>query len=165
MRSFEILDIKHFMAKLLLSPAFDFFLLKEASITTFCTFSIDGKLHRDYFSYTEEERETYADLNYPYWERVRPFCFSLIKGKKTPSQLKLVFLLTPKRTEQFLASHSLPYQRSDVSGLYLNVLYDGKKLSCTSGTALTIFTLDKTLEHLWDETLPVFLKKHQLPFA
>ena len=43
MRSFEILDIKHFMAKLLLSPAFDFFLLKEASITTFCTFSISSR--------------------------------------------------------------------------------------------------------------------------
>lgn len=165
MRSFEILDIKGFMSLLLLSPAFDQFLLKEASVTTFCTFSIDGHLKSDYFTYSEEEKEAFAKQIYPFWEQARPFCLSLIKGKKPPSHMKLIFQLSPDKLERFFKTHRLSYKPSDVGGLYINVLYDGKRLSCTSGTALNLFTLDKSLEQLWDDAVSAFLKKHQLPFV
>ena len=38
--------IREFMNKLLLTPSFDCFMVSEASITTFATFSIDGQIGR-----------------------------------------------------------------------------------------------------------------------
>ena len=45
----KINDVKNFMNQLLIGQTFDDFSLVEASITTFCSFTIDGKLHRDFF--------------------------------------------------------------------------------------------------------------------
>ena len=47
----------------------------------------------------------------------------------------------------------------DVQGLYLNIRYDGKHLSCITGTSFKTFTLDKSLEHAWDEMVQKFLKQ------
>lgn len=58
MISLRILDIKGFMAQLLLRDTFDRFYLTEASITTFGMFLIDGRLQKDY--YTSEALETAA---------------------------------------------------------------------------------------------------------
>ena len=44
----KINDVKNFMNQLLIGQTFDDFSLVEASITTFCSFTIDGKLHRDF---------------------------------------------------------------------------------------------------------------------
>ena len=55
MIALQIQDIKNFMSKLLLSQTFDHFLLVEGSITTFNTFRIEGRVHKDFFS--EEELE------------------------------------------------------------------------------------------------------------
>ena len=39
--------------------------------------------------------------------------------------------------------------REDIEGLYLNIRYDGKGLTCITGTSLKLFTLDRTLELAW----------------
>ena len=149
MRAFQIQDVKGFMSHLLLSTTFDRFLLAEASITTFNTFFIDGHLHKDYFSYDEEEQETAELCTYSFWEQLRPFALSLIKGKKTPLAMKIVFALAPKK----------------IGGLFFNVLYDGQKLTVTTGVSLKTFTLDQTLSQLWDELAAVFFRKHGIPFT
>ena len=148
MRAFQIQDVKSFMSHLLLSNTFDRFLLTEASITTFNTFFIDGHLHKDYFSSDEAEM---AELTtYSYWEQLRPFALSLIKGKKTPLAI--------------LQNH-LSIRPEEIGGLFLNVLYDGQKLTVTTGTSLKIFSLDKTLSQLWDELAAAFFRKHRIPFT
>jgi len=165
MRAFQIQDIKVFMSHLLLSNTFDRFLLHEASITTFSTFSIDGHLNKDYFSYDEEEKDTVTAIKYGLWEQYRPFCFSLIKGKKTPSGMKLVFQLSPGGLKKLLVSNHLSIRPEDVGGLFLNIRYDGQKLLATTGTSLTVFSVDKTLDHIWDSLITNFLKKHEIPFT
>ncbi len=50
----NICDIKLFTKKLFIGETFDRFLLKEAEIVTFNTFSIDGRVHKSFYS--EEER-------------------------------------------------------------------------------------------------------------
>ena len=45
----KINDVKNFMNQLLIGQTFDDFSLVDASITTFCSFMIDGTLHRDFF--------------------------------------------------------------------------------------------------------------------
>ena len=79
----NICDIKLFTKKLFIGETFDRFLLKEAEIVTFNTFSIDGRVHKSFYS--EEERAEGQIEEYSTWKTLRPFCFSLIKGKKLPA--------------------------------------------------------------------------------
>ena len=51
-----------------------------------------------------------------------------------------------------------------VKGLYLNITYDRQKLTCTTGTSLSVFTMDKSLEHTWDERIVQFFRHNQIPF-
>jgi hypothetical protein len=164
MRAFQIQDVKIFMSHLLLSNTFDRFLIQEAAITTFCTFQIDGHQNADYFSDVDQKSDPAAIQDYIFWKQVRPFCFSLIKGKKTPSHMHLVFALSPANLQKLLEQNGLSLSRQDIGGLYLNIRYDGRQLLATTGTSLHLFTLDKTLEHLWDSLITSFFKKHQIPF-
>ena len=40
--------------------------------------------------------------------------------------------------------------------------YDGGNLVLTTGTSLRFFTLDKSLDHLWDEFVAAFLKEKKI---
>ncbi|MDY3917722.1 MAG: DUF5721 family protein [Candidatus Limivivens sp.] len=161
MQAYQIPDVKGFMGKLLLTSTFDHFLLSEAVITTFNVFSIDGHFHNEYFSDLNTEP---TDQTLSRWEQVRPFCFSLIKGKYTPLNLKIIFQLSEKNVERLLLQSGISLNPSDVEGLYLNIRYDGATLSCITGTSLKLFTLDKTLEHTWDQMVGAFLKQKEIPY-
>ena len=64
MIALQIADIRHFMKKLLLSESFDRFLLLEGSITTFCTFHMDGQLQKTYYTGEEQEQIDNRSLAY-----------------------------------------------------------------------------------------------------
>lgn len=160
---FKIQHTKDFMNKLLLSEAFDAFLVKEASIATFFTSHFEGKRNIDF--YTPEELELLGeDIEYCRWAELKPFCLQIIKGKKTPLSFKFIFKLSAKNTAKFLQQTGLPFSLRDISGLFLNVSFENGTIHCTSGTALTIFTLDKTLEEQWDNMVERFLKQQQLDY-
>ena len=75
------LKAKNCMSHLLLKPTFDEFSLIEGEITTFNKFSFDGYIHKDFY---EEALEN----EFSYWKDLREFCFSIIKGKRTPLNFK-----------------------------------------------------------------------------
>ncbi len=50
---------------------------------------------------------------------LRGVCFQMIKGKKTPESMKLVFRMAEGGMEKLLLKSGLPYQTSDVEGLFL----------------------------------------------
>lgn len=54
---------------------------------------------------------------------------------------------------RLLEMNNLPVKEEDVSALFMNVVYEHGTLSVTTGTSLKIFTMDKTLEHIWDDTI------------
>lgn len=143
------LETKKCMNKLLLTDTFDSYLFIEGEITTFNTFRIDGYLKKEF--YDSETTEIPAAQKYSKWREVRDFCFSLIKGKRTPLDFKLVFSLSPENIEKFITSEALPFAPENVQGLYLNFKFDGTSLSCTTGTSMNVFTLDKSLEQAWDK--------------
>lgn len=87
MVALKIEDLKGFTSKLFVGDVFDRWLLREAAITTFNVFTIDGRVRRGY--YTEQELEENAIGQLSAWKAVRPFCFSLIKGKNC----RVVFIL------------------------------------------------------------------------
>lgn len=164
MTSLHIVDVKDFMSKLLLSDIFNKFLLSEAEITTFASFSIDGKLNKDFYSEDELLQNKLENNSYSYWETFKPFCFEIIKGKKTPAAFKIVFMLSPANVEKLLLKSSIPLKPEDINGLFLNIKYSSNTLSCITGTSIKIFTMDKTLENEWDLMVRKFFKAHEIPF-
>ncbi len=165
MRSFLIQDVRAFMKKLLISDTFDPFLLSEASITTFATFHVDGSFHADYLDTSEAELLTTEKCGYTLWKRVRPFFFELTRGRHTPLSFRIVLRLAPYNVEKLLRQGGLTLPSDDVDGLFVNILFDGAALTCTSGVSLRVFSLDKTLERAWDDMLEKFFRSQELPFT
>lgn len=157
------------MAALLLSETFDRFSFIEGTITTFNTFSINGRIHAEFYrqlSTDNEDAEAIVpgSLEYSLWKDLRGYCFSIIKGKRTPLSFHLVFSLTPDNIRRLLEQEALPFSPTDVQGLYLNFKYDGTSLTCTTGTSMNLFTMDKSLEHSWDAMVQKFFTKHAIDF-
>ena len=73
-------------------------------------------------------------------------------------------VLYPENVEKLLAQSGLSLTREDIFGLYLNCQFDGEHLLCTTGTSLKIFTLDKSLDHLWDDMVRRFFKQQEIVF-
>ena len=71
--------------------------MAEASITTFNTFSIDGMLNKDFFDTDTQDILTQKGQVYSLWKDLKPFCFSVIRGKRTPLHFKIIFQLTPSQ--------------------------------------------------------------------
>lgn len=164
MISLKIIDVKDFMSKLLISDTFNKFLLSEATITTGNTFIIDGHLNKDFYTTEELEENNLTDQTMSTWEALKPFCFELIKGKKTPLHFKIVFLLSSNNVIKLLEQSSISLSPNDVNGLFLNIKYSNNTLQCITGTSLKLFTLDKSIENEWDSMIQKFFKSHEIPF-
>lgn len=153
MVAFTLDQIKDFMSQLLLTDTFDSFSFIEGEIITFNTFRIDGLIQKDFF-------DTGTDLpEYSPWKSVRDYCFSIIRGKRTPLGFRFVFRLSAKNTARFVQQHVPSMRPEEITGLYLNIHYDGNRLSCVTGTSMRTFTMDKTAEHAWDETVERFFRE------
>ena len=147
------------MTKLLTKAFFDSFLVSEAQVTTFTTFSVDGTWHPDFFlppqerARAEEERQTppqeTAGLT---WKLIRPLFYELIRGRNTPLSFHIVLKLSPSNVERLLQSGGISQVRPEqIDGLFLNFTYQNDTVTCVTGSSLKVFTLDKTLEHTWDD--------------
>lgn len=164
MIALKIQDIKQFMNALLRTEIFDPFLFVEGTIQGANTFIIDGRLNRDFFDTDELNSPALAGRQFSYFRELRPLCFELIKGKRTPLGFKFVFQLSASNTEKLLAQAQIGLTPDQVQGLLLNVRYDGQTLTCITGTSLRIFTLDKELEQAWDDMVQKFFHQQELPF-
>lgn len=162
MIALTISSVKECMAKLLLTDTFDPFEFVEGEITTFARFQLDGYLKKEFFD--SDEAEMIGKREYAFWKDMREFCFSLIKGKKTPLGFQFVFGLSKPNIEKLLHRQELPFSPSDVGGLYINLKYDGSRLSCVTGTSMKTFTLDKSLEQEWDQMVQRFFTQKEIGF-
>jgi hypothetical protein len=163
MIALRIEDIKHFTSKLFVGETFDEFLMKEVSIVTFNLFTMDGHIRHGY--YTEEELEESKVEEFSTWRMVKPLCFSVIKGKKLPGSFQIVLQLSPSGVREFLNSRQIPMNEDQITGLYINIRYEEGKLYCVTGTSVSFFTMDKTLDQEWDGSVKEFLKQSQIEFV
>lgn len=153
-------DIKKFMNCLLIKETFDHFLLEEATITTYNTFTIDGHIQKDFYS--TEELNSLPDKMLSTWAVIKPHCFNFIKGNKLPLRFKIILKASISYTEKLLNENPCGLSLNDIGGLYINVRYDSKhslsgedtenaSLDCISMASLNVFSMDKTLEKAWDK--------------
>ena len=162
MIALKIEDMKQFTARLFMGETFDHFLIREAEIITFNVFTIDGHIRQGYYSEEELEENQLEELSS--WKMIRPYCFSLIKGKKLPGSFQIVLQMPPQAVEKFVAARQMHLRADQVNGLYLNIRYEEGKLFCVTGTSVSFFTLDKTLDSEWDQAVRSFLKKNEIIF-
>lgn len=159
MIAFALPEVKECMAKLLLSETFDPFYFIEGEIVTSSTFAMDGYLKKEFF-----DSEEVPEREYVLWRDVREYCFSLIKGKRTPLSFKFILGLSDSNIEKLLLQQELDFKPQDVRGLYINLKYDGSKLQCITGTAMNLFTLDKSLEQAWDKMVQKFFTQKEIKY-
>lgn len=145
MKSFKIQTMGKLMTSLLAREDFDSFLLESASITTFANYSIDGHMQKDFF----EDSEALSDFSS--WSVFRPFCHEIIKGKRTPLSFSINLLLDNNLKSHLLSEYAGELSSNDIQSLNLFIRYDGNKLSLVSASSLKLFTLDKSIDQLWDK--------------
>jgi hypothetical protein len=160
MISLKVLEVKSFMSHLLVHNVFDNFLLSELDITTFNNYHVSGKLIESYYS--SEELELLKARKYSTWNEIKPFAFSIVKGNKLPSSIKIIFLLSEENTDKLLANSNLAFKSEEINGLFLNVRYENGNLYIITGTSIKTFTLDKSLDNVWDTYVKAFLKHYEI---
>jgi len=165
MQSYQITDRKDFMQKLLNSDCFHSFLLKEATIHTAASYVIDGKINKDFFSKEELEDSSLVPYDYTEWQTIRPLCFDLIKGKRTPLRFRFVLYLKPQSTEKVLLQGNFSESVSIIKHLVLNILFDEKGMFLTTGIDYSGFTLNKEADQIWDKSLERFLESKEITFS
>lgn len=146
------------MSHLLLSETFDNFSFIEGEIVTFNTFHIDGYVHSEFYPDENDLPE------YSLWKNVKGYCYSVIRGRQTPLSFRFVFSLSPDNISRLVRQSAPGITPQDVKGLYLNIHFDGSRLSCVTGTSFNTFIMDKTLEHTWDQMLQKFFLQKNIPF-
>lgn len=164
MIALELTDVKDFMNKLLRTETFDHFLLQEAVITGAATYSISGQITKGYYTEEELSEQHLNGMRFLPFALLRNNCFDLIKGKKTPSSFRFVFLLSPENQKKTLDSMGSPFSENDITGIYINLRYQNQLLSLTTGISYNVFSTDKSLDAQWDKLVIKFLTQNAIAF-
>lgn len=162
MLALQIQDVKTFMSGLLVHTMFDRFLLYEMDITMANSFHMNGLINREWYS--TDELEQMNDRTYAKWTEMKPIAYELIKGKKTPTAFKIIFMLDEDDLIQLARSCGEQYNHETIQSMLFNVKYEKNVLTIITGTSMKTFTLDKTLEQQWDQTMINFLRKQKIAF-
>lgn len=158
----SIPNIKNFMSNLFVKDIFDSWLVSEITISTHTTFSINGKLNKEFF--TDEELSDIPNHENSSWQLLRPLCFELIRGSKTPLFMKLIFKLPKDDTEKLTASAGSSFAPEDVNGLFINIKYEQGRLVITTGSSLKTFSPDRSLDEAFDQYVKSFLTQHSIEY-
>ena len=164
MLAMQIKDVKTFMSKLLSGNTFDSFLLEEAQIHTFNTFTIDGHQNREFYSKEELEDTELFPYEYSEWKNMKSICFQLIKGKKVPTFMKIILHQKPENSYTLLEKADASELAESLKALVVTIRFDANGLLLTTGTSFTTFVMDKTADLLWDNAFRKFLATEDIEF-
>lgn len=160
----KIKDKKDFMGKLLAGESFDSFLLKEAIIHGFVPYQIDGRINKAFFHDGAEDAASFTAYEYAQWKDIRPVCFDIIKGKRTPTKFMFVLYLKPEAMASMFEKAGISAAEALVQNLIFNIRFEQGEMSITTGVDYSGFTLEKQAEQLWDTTARKFLDKKEIAY-
>ena len=162
MIALNIQDIKSFTSNLFVHEMFDEFLMSEMDISMAQTIHIDGELNKDWF--TNDEEEVLAGRKIAKWNEIKPLAYQMIRGKKTPLAFKIIFQLNEIQLAKVIEKSGSSFQLGDVNALFIHVKFDKNGLSIITGSSIKVFTMDKSLEHYWDDTVKLMMKKYKIAY-
>ncbi len=136
-------DIKTFMNELIRGESFDRFQVRGCEITTFVTYSIDGRINRDWY---EDDKDRYFCT----WKELKPYIHNIIKGSKKPKSMKIVLALSEKAAAKI---------HPNGKACFINIVFEEEKVAVVTGTAQIEFTLNKELDEAWEERVKGFFEK------
>lgn len=136
-------EIKIFMNKLLKGNEFDSFEVRKIELETISKFSIEGKINKNYLP--EDEKREFCT-----WQELKPYIFQIVKGNKKPKNMKIIFSLSKNIIDQL---------SDNASAMFLNVNFEDNKIICTTGTSQKNFSLDNTVDIIWEEYINKFIKQ------
>lgn len=142
------------MNELLIKDRFDFFLLQEATVSTFSTFTIDGHRIDEFFTDAELEEIDEGDTLMPY-EMYRGHIYDIIKGNKTPESFKIILSLPNRIVTQIISANDINI-KPEGTHLVLIFRFIPGSLTVTTGISLSEFTMDKSLENAFDKWIMKF---------
>lgn len=155
MNSFQITDVKKFMSEMLLHDTFDGFTLSEATVKTAVSFVIDGKINPDFY----DDESSLPEEPFVKYGQVREFFYEIIKGKRTPVYFKFVFHAPGELIEKLLSESDTGFTPIDINSLTLTATFKDGALTVLTGTNLSTFSLDKTIDQTWDKYVAGFLEQ------
>lgn len=146
MQAINVLDIKPFMQLLFQTPTLDSYQFVSATILTDISYTLDGHVNQSFFNEDELSTLGISNHNYLPWSIAKEKVFLLIKGKKTPTQLKIILRANEDNTSQLLNSTKSSLKPSDIDGVFLNIIFQENDLNVICGISYQIFTMEKELE-------------------
>lgn len=168
MKALKITETKNFMGILLKSDCFEDFLLAEASITTYNTFSIDGHIVPAFYKGDVNAPDEETSYQFSCWKDLQELCFQLIRGKRTPVRFHFTLYLKPDKIKALFASDrfnkehdALPEQ---LDQLGLNIKYQEGTLTLITAVSYHSFVMDKSAGKLWDQYITQFLAAKSIAF-
>lgn len=144
MLALKIENVKDFMSRLFAGDMFDKFQVRECEVTTFTTFSTRGQLNKEWFD--SDEKETLGSEELVTWLQLKTIIYSLIKGNKTPSKMKIDFC---------------HYRENGDCGS-LRLQFENQELFLFTGYMQKEFSLEKEKQINWDESCIQFLKRNEI---
>lgn len=164
MLALQISSTRQFMNQLLTGNCFSSFLLESASVTTFNTFQIDGRIHPEFYESDAADYDAKTKYTFSEFLAMQEYLYFVIKGSRTPLFMKLTLRLNPDSMEKLLISNACTVQRDAISGFVLNIKYDREKIILTTAISYEGFTMDKSAEPIWDIALKKFLSAKEIAF-
>jgi hypothetical protein len=145
MQAFEMTGetVKSVMNALFKSEAFDDFFVRGVEICSITRFEISGILDP---SCAEGEGRGYC-----YWREVKRYVYDLIRGRKKPKLLRIIFSL-PEEAAQAI--------HTNAAALFLNLNFSEGTLLFTAATSQKEFSLDKTMDFRWEAYIQNFFHIH-----
>lgn len=162
MQAIHILDIKQFMQLLFQTNALDKYQFVSATIQTDMSYSLDGQINHGFFDEEELSTHELTDTRYLPWHLAKEKVFLLIKGKKTPSQLKVVLRANQEDTNTLLEATKSSLNPNDIDGIFINIVFQENKLNVICGISYKIFTLEKNLENEFSANIVTLFKSNNI---
>lgn len=161
MIALQIQDKKKMLQVLLESTSFDTFLMQEVSVIRDSSLFLEGRIHPEYQAQQDPVQTEGAD--YVPWHNIRTLLASYI-GKEFPFSFKFVLQAPAAYTQNLLKNAAFTGDPSTVKGLILTFRYEQEHLTCLTGISLTTFSMDKSIETLWDQGIKKALANMQIGF-
>ena len=161
MVAFKITEIRDFTQKLFIGDTFDLFEVSFAEFQTAYHFRLDGQLNPKYYDTEELKALREEGRELALWKEVKPLCFQIVKGRRTPVFFRIA--LSPTKKIPALEAVIDQIKGSGiVSGLGIRFEFSENGITGATGVSLSSFSPDRNPEYLWDESALSFLKSSQI---